>query len=186
MNGIYGASGATKFTARRVSVSTEPLPGAPGAASARMPVAELPVPSIKDVARVDRDTPPSQQNAVTATFILKTSPHATLGNGYVIVKDQTQPAFLEPLDRLAKFHHGSIIHVKDLGSLRTDAAGRDQFGIRPPPGQATLCGRRAQTAYGENAPGVLVRAGDAGRRPAVARLSRHSRSTQCNRVQVVG
>jgi hypothetical protein len=127
MNGIYGVSGAAKFTAKRVSVSVKAPAGATGAPSARLPVVELPVPNIKDVARVDSGSLPSQQNAITATFILKTSPHATLGDGYVIVTDQTQPAFLEPLDRLVKFHHGSIIRVKDLGSLRTDAAVREQL-----------------------------------------------------------
>ena len=91
------------------------------------PATELPVLSIKEVDRVDSGAPPSRQNRSTATYILKTSPHATLGDEYVIVTDQTQAAFLEPLNRLAKFHHGSIIHVKELGSLRTDPAGRDQL-----------------------------------------------------------
>ena len=132
MNGIYGASGAAKFTAKRISDSTKPPQGTARPPSVRLPApelpgGELPVPSIKEVARVGSGARPSPQNAVTATYILKTSPHATLGDGYVIVTDQTQPAFLKPLDRLAKFHRGSIIHVKDLGSLRADAAGRDQL-----------------------------------------------------------
>jgi hypothetical protein len=118
MNGIYGASGATHFTARRVVASTAetaPRPAPATAGSAQTQSAELPVPNIADVTRVDRNTPPSQQDAITATYILKTSPHATLGDAYVIVTDQTDAAFLGPLQRLAKFHHGSIVRVKDLG-----------------------------------------------------------------------
>jgi hypothetical protein len=88
---------------------------------------ELPVPAISDVTRVDRSTPPSRQEATTATFILKTTPHPTAGDAYVIVTDQTDKAFLDPLERLAKFHHGSIVHVQDLGALRSDAAERNQL-----------------------------------------------------------
>ena len=130
MNGIYGASGASHFTAKRVVGSTAETPSrsAPAAdGSARTPSTELPVPNIRDVTRVDRNTPPSQQDAITATYILKTSPHATLGDAYVIVTDQTDAAFLGPLERLAEFHHGSIVRVKDLGALRTAAVERDQL-----------------------------------------------------------
>jgi hypothetical protein len=96
-------------------------------ASEQIPAAELPVPNIGDVTRVDRNTPPSQQDEITATYILKTSPHATMGAAYVIVTDQTDAAFLGPLERLAKFRHGSIVRVKDLGALRTEAAEREQL-----------------------------------------------------------
>jgi hypothetical protein len=88
---------------------------------------ELPVPEISDVTRVDRNTPPSRQEAITATFILETTSHATAGDAYVIVTDQTAKAFLDPLERLAKFHHGSIVHVQDLGALRTTTSERDQL-----------------------------------------------------------
>jgi hypothetical protein len=89
--------------------------------------AELPAPNIRDVTRVDRITLPSPQDMVTATFILKTVPHPTAGDAYVIVTDQTDAGFLDPLRRLAEFHHGSIIEVGDLGALRTDAAECDQL-----------------------------------------------------------
>jgi hypothetical protein len=90
-------------------------------------VTELPVPKISEVARVDRNTPPSSQDEVTATYILKTSPHSTLGDAYVIVTDQTNQACLEPLERLAKFHQGSIVRVEDLGALRTMSAARERL-----------------------------------------------------------
>lgn len=88
---------------------------------------ELPVPKISEVARVDRNAPPTIQDEVTATYILKTSPHATLGDAYVIVTDQTNQACLEPLERLAKFHQGTLVRVADLDALRTTAAERDQL-----------------------------------------------------------
>ena len=97
MNGIYGASGASHFTAKRVAASTAetvPRPTPAGASPARAPSTELPVPKISDVARVDRDTPPSQQDAVTATYILKLSLHATLGDAYVIVTKPTRPSLI--------------------------------------------------------------------------------------------
>ena len=88
---------------------------------------ELPVPKISDVLRVDRDTPPSGQIAVTMTYILKTSPHNTLGDAYVIVTDQTNAGSLKSLERLSQFHHGSLIHVSDLGALLSAASERDQL-----------------------------------------------------------
>jgi hypothetical protein len=130
MNGIYGASGASHFRAKRVPVSTtEAAPRLSRAAAgpARAQSTELPVPNIADVTRVDRDTPPSQQDGITATYILKTSPHATVGDAYVIVTDETEAAYLDPLERLARFHHGAIVRVKDLGALRTAAGERDQL-----------------------------------------------------------
>ena len=72
MNGIYGASGASHFTAKRVAASTPetaPRPTPAAASPAQAPSAELPVPKISDVARVDRDTPTSQQ--VTGTWKAK-------------------------------------------------------------------------------------------------------------------
>jgi hypothetical protein len=88
---------------------------------------ELPVPKISEVTRVDRDTRPGRADAETATYILKTSPHATLGDAYVIVTDQTGKAFLGPLERLASFRHGSVIHVENLDLLRTDTVERNQL-----------------------------------------------------------
>ena len=76
---------------------------------------------------MDRNTPPTSQDDVTATYILKTSPHATLGDAYVIVTDQTNPACLVPLERLATFHHGTIVRVEDLDALRTTATEQDQL-----------------------------------------------------------
>jgi len=138
MNGIYGSSGATDFTAKRVVGSgSEPVPGArPGAAGPAQtwgskglagPVPELPVPKIGDLTRVDRNTHPSNGDATTATYILKTTPHATLGTAYVIVTDQTNGAALGPLERLARFHQGSILHVADLGGLLAAAAERQRL-----------------------------------------------------------
>jgi len=87
----------------------------------------LPVLKISEVTRVDRNTRPSEEESTTAAFILKTAPHATLGDAYVIVTDQTDDSFLQPLQRLAAFHHGSIIHVDDLTTLLTAQAQRDQL-----------------------------------------------------------
>jgi hypothetical protein len=88
---------------------------------------ELPVPDIGDVTRVDRNNPPGRQDAVTATYILKTNSHPTLGDAYIVVTDQTDSASLNSLERLANFHHGSIIHVQDLDALRTAETERDQL-----------------------------------------------------------
>ena len=100
-----------------------PAPAAPAPTVAT----ELPVPKISEVARVDRDSPPSAQDATTATYILKTNPHATLGEAYVIVTDQTNEASLHSLERLAAFHHGTILRTKDLSALDTPPARRDQL-----------------------------------------------------------
>jgi hypothetical protein len=88
---------------------------------------ELPVPNVADLPRVDRDRPPSEQEANTAAYILKTSPHATLGDAYVIVTDQTDEVCVGALERLARFRGGSIIHLDDLGALRTSKAQREQL-----------------------------------------------------------
>lgn len=89
--------------------------------------AELTVPKISDVPRVDREARPSEEAQNTSCYILKTSPHSTLGNAYVIVTDQTDPSFLNSLNRLSKFHQGTIIHVPDLGALRTDSKKRERL-----------------------------------------------------------
>jgi hypothetical protein len=96
-------------------------------ARADLSASELPVPKINEIARVDRATPPDRENALTATYILKTSAHATLGEAYVVVTDQTEPAFVGPLERLAKFHQATIVTVKDLGALQSAGPERDKL-----------------------------------------------------------
>jgi hypothetical protein len=127
MNGIYGASGATNFTAKRViGPTSDATPNQAIAAADAMasPTAELPVPAIEDLARVDRTHPPRGQDATTATYLLKTAPHPTLGDAYVIVTDQTNESWLAPLRRLAEFHQGTILHVPDFLTLGSDPAAR--------------------------------------------------------------
>jgi hypothetical protein len=88
---------------------------------------ELPVPRLSEVARVDRDGQAPPEVANTSTFILKTSAREPLGNAYVIVTDQTDDVYLRPLEKLAKFHQGTVLRVKDLGRLADDAATRDKL-----------------------------------------------------------
>ena len=86
--------------------------------------AELAVPDVADLTRIDQFTRPEPQDAVTATYILRTWPHATLGEAYVIVTDHNEPAYLGALDKLAAFHRGSVLQVADLGALRGSSAER--------------------------------------------------------------
>ena len=162
MNGIYGASGASHFRAKRVPVSTtEAAPRLSRAAAgpARAQSTELPVPNIADVTRVDRDTPPSQQDGITATYILKTSPHATVGDAYVIVTDETEAAYLDPLTP-GQVSPRRYCPRERSRRLTDGSGGARPIDIRPPPRTATFRGHRPEIRelHGKHAPRHLVRA----------------------------
>jgi len=84
--------------------------------------AELPVPKISEVLRLNPGERPGPALGQTSTYILKTSPRATLGDAYVIITDFTDDAFLKALDKLAAFHHGSVVRVQNLAALSSTSA----------------------------------------------------------------
>jgi len=93
--------------------------------------AELPVPKISEVTRVNPGERPSPMEAQTSNYILKTRPRATLGDAYVIITDHTGDAFLKALDKLAAFHQGTVVRVENLAGLSSASASakaaRDQL-----------------------------------------------------------
>ena len=54
---------------------------------------------------------------MTSCYILQTAPHPVEGNAYVVVTDHRDAAYLEPLERLAKHHAGTLLRVDDLSAL---------------------------------------------------------------------
>lgn len=86
--------------------------------------AELSVPKVSEISRIGPGDRVDRQDALTSTFIVKTRAHATLGEGYVIVTDQTDPAFVAPLMRLAEFHHGAVVRLGNLRELGVSAEAR--------------------------------------------------------------
>ncbi|MDR3616890.1 MAG: hypothetical protein P4L53_25255 [Candidatus Obscuribacterales bacterium] len=55
-------------------------------------------------------------------FVLQGVPHETLGEGYVIITDHQEPAYLDPLGELKKYHNGTLIQIPDLSRLDSDPA----------------------------------------------------------------
>jgi hypothetical protein len=97
----------------------------PGVATAAN--AELPIPAIEAITRVDRVTRPSKAEMESMSFIVKTRPHPTLGDAYLIVTDHTEDLFLRPLERLAQHRAGTVLRVDDLGSLPSQQQAREQL-----------------------------------------------------------
>jgi hypothetical protein len=75
------------------------------------------VPRLETVKRVARPGSLAQREAMTSCYILKTAPHPVEGTAYVVVTDHYNPAYLEPLERLARHHAGTVIRVDDLHTL---------------------------------------------------------------------
>jgi len=85
--------------------------------------AELPVPKVSEVTRVNPGQRPGPMEAQTSNFILKTKPQATLGDAYVIITDLTRDAYLNALDKLAAFHKGTVVRVQNLATLSGEGTG---------------------------------------------------------------
>jgi hypothetical protein len=82
------------------------------------PAQEFRIPEIGKLPRVDRNSPrPSPYHLRNSAFILKFKDHAPQGEGYVILTDHTEKAYLQSLERLSKRRKGTIIKTKDLAKL---------------------------------------------------------------------
>ena len=80
------------------------------------------VPRLETVKRVARPGRLTQREAMTSCYILQTAPHPVEGNAYVVLTDHRDAAYLEPLERLAKHHAGTLLRVDDLGTLADPSA----------------------------------------------------------------
>jgi len=77
----------------------------------------LKIPSIESLLRADRNHPPTRQLSANSEYVLRTQPHETAGETYVVLTDHTDSNYLESLNRLAKHHRGEVIWVKDLARM---------------------------------------------------------------------
>jgi hypothetical protein len=83
------------------------------------------VPRLDAVKRVAHPGRLSPREAMTSCYILRTAPHPVEGDAYVIVTDHKDAAYLEPLERLARHHAGTIVRLDDLGTLADRPARAD-------------------------------------------------------------
>ncbi|MGB0759963.1 MAG: hypothetical protein ACPGPS_10505 [Rubripirellula sp.] len=79
------------------------------------------VPEIADLKRIGKGVRLSRDDARNSAFVLGTESHTVDGTQYVILTDHVDPAFLEPLQKLAAHHHGHILSVPDLALLHDQA-----------------------------------------------------------------
>ena len=86
------------------------------------PERSLKIPSIESLLRVDRDHPPSRQLSSNSEYVLRTQPHEVAGEYYVVLTDHTDSAYLELLNRLAEYHGGDVIRVKNLALMGESAS----------------------------------------------------------------
>ncbi|MEM8666712.1 MAG: hypothetical protein AAGG48_04305 [Planctomycetota bacterium] len=78
------------------------------------------IPTIDELERVDRNNRPSPQAARNSAFILKTQPHPSAGDQYIILTDHNEAGYLNALDRLAEHRQGSVVRVNDIASFSTN------------------------------------------------------------------
>jgi hypothetical protein len=114
--------------ATMVAASAAAQEARPGA-TPRQAAPPFEVPRLETVKRVARPGRLSPREAMTSCYILQTTPHPVSGKAYVIVTDHNEAAYLEPLERLARHHAGTIVRLDDLGALsegsvRADLAGK--------------------------------------------------------------
>ena len=83
--------------------------------------------NLADIPRVDRAHPPTREQIQIRTFILKTVPHAAIGEGYVIITDHDEQGFLQPLQQLARFHSGTLLQVTNLADFHEHAESRAEL-----------------------------------------------------------
>ena len=69
------------------------------------------------IERVSAIAEVSKGNRASLSFAFKPVNVAPQGNGYIIVTDQTDPVALQSLNKLAQFHSGTIIQLKDFRNL---------------------------------------------------------------------
>ncbi len=100
-----------------------------GSAAAQSPVSVggLDVVPIEKIKRADKETRLSPEEAQSRMFILKTAPHPTIGDAYVIVTDHADDGYGRAIERLAKHHSGSVIRLEDLTEIARDAQARDKL-----------------------------------------------------------
>ena len=100
-----------------------------GSAAAQSPVSVggLDVVPIEKIKRADKETRLSPEEAQSRMFILKTVPHPTIGDAYVIVTDHADDGYGRAIERLAKHHSGSVIRLEDLTEIARDAQARDKL-----------------------------------------------------------
>lgn len=80
------------------------------------------IPDVADIYRVKPGEKMNLKSSPNYEFIFATQQHPVSGNSYVIITDQTEKGFVEPLKKLAKFRDASIINVKNMAQLYNDAA----------------------------------------------------------------
>jgi hypothetical protein len=85
------------------------------------------IPPLSKIRRVERGNFPTQKEQNTSTFITRTSPHQALGKEYVILTDLTDKQSLGALERLAKFHQGTILKIENLGRLALSVESRQDL-----------------------------------------------------------
>ena len=75
----------------------------------------------------DRNTPPSREDAITATYDRQDQPACDVGRWLRHrYRSNCRRVPWPPPGAWAEFHRGTIIQVTDLGALRTDKSERDQ------------------------------------------------------------
>lgn len=100
-------------TANRAAKAGNPLPEAASDIAAR----SLIIPSIQELRN-----PPSRDAFGPNASVLRTQPHPTLGEAYVLLTDHTDPRAIAALGRLAEFRHGTIVNTPSLGELHQNPA----------------------------------------------------------------
>ncbi len=84
----------------------------------------VPIPSWDSLKKVSAKAEITPQESSNRTYTLATREHRAIGDAYVIVTDQHDDQYLGPLKKLADFHQGKVIQVKDLADLCTIPAAR--------------------------------------------------------------
>lgn len=94
-------------------------------AAGTSPAKAFTIPDVESLARVGKGTRMDRSVAANSQFVLKTTPHAVAGDGYVVLTDHTEPNYLKTLDRFVNHHHAKLVRVDDLAVLHKHT---EQFG----------------------------------------------------------
>ena len=75
------------------------------------------IPDVESLRRVGKGTRVNRAVASNSQFILKTEPHPTIGESYVVLTDHHESDYLSSVERLATHHQAKTIRVDDLAVL---------------------------------------------------------------------
>ncbi len=85
------------------------------------------VPRFPDIRRLAVGEQPSRDERQSSCYIFATEEHPVAADGYIVVTDHDDPAWLKPLERLAAHRDGAVHRIPSFRALGEEAAAREEL-----------------------------------------------------------